>query len=62
MDLTFDLEESLHAESVLKRRESLVNVCQPHGWLKTVNKIEKEKRQKFVVSETDRHDEYNERS
>lgn len=44
-NVTFDLEESLHAESVLKRGESLVKVCQPSDLLKTVSKIKKEKRQ-----------------
>lgn len=48
-DITFDLEESLHAESVLKRRESLVKVHQLSDSLKTVN-INKENRQKFVQS------------
>lgn len=57
-DVTFDLEESLHAESVLKRRESLVKVHQLSDSLKTVNKTHKENRQKFVQSERDTHDEY----
>ena len=39
------MEESLHAESAPKRRESLIKVCQPSDFLKTVNKIKKEKRQ-----------------
>lgn len=62
-DITFDLEESLHAESVLKRKESLVTNHHPPDIHKTVYERKREKADStFAQSGTDRHDEYNESS
>ena len=52
------MEESLHAESALKGKESLVKVCHLCDLLKTV-KIKKEKRQiKSGFRVKLQHDEY----